>query len=284
MSCLTRDEIERLIREDAPYGDLTTHSLGIAGRAVETTFTARVDMQVSGIEEALAIFEVLGARGECQVSSGTHVPAGTGLLRVHGSARALFIGWKVAQTLVEWSSGVSTAVAAILAAARSASPEVMVACTRKTIPFSRSLSVKAVRSGGGVMHRLGLSDSILLFPEHSRFADGTLPQQLTRLRRAAPERAIAAEVTTVADALAVAPHVDVLQLEKMTPAQVAEIARHLAESTARPPVLAAAGGIHAGNAQEYAAAGAGLLVTSWPYQAPPRDVQVSFHGHDTPAA
>ncbi len=57
-------------------------------------------------------------------------------------------------------AGVATAVA----------PQIVIACTRKTVPFTRRLSIKAVHAGGGAMHRTGLSDSVLLFPEHRVFA------------------------------------------------------------------------------------------------------------------
>jgi molybdenum transport protein len=68
---------------------------------------------------------------------------------------------------------------------------------------------------------------------------------------------------------------DVLQLEKLTPQEVAEVVTALAASGS-PALVAAAGGINAGNAGTYAHAGARLLVTSAPHQAAPRDVQVRF--------
>ena len=68
---------------------------------------------------------------------------------------------------------------------------------------------------------------------------------------------------------------DVLQLEKLTPAQVAKTAAALAVRSSSA-VAAAAGGIDAENAADYARAGARLLVTTAPHLAPPRDVQVRF--------
>jgi molybdenum transport protein len=69
----------------------------------------------------------------------------------------------------------------------------------------------------------------------------------------------------------------VIQLEKLTPDQVARV---VAEADRKQdsgrPVIAAAGGINAQNAADYAAAGADLLVTSAPYFAKPKDVQVRF--------
>ena len=68
---------------------------------------------------------------------------------------------------------------------------------------------------------------------------------------------------------------EVIQLEKCPPAQLAEVVAY-ARQCAAPPLIAAAGGVHAGNAADYARAGAGLLVSSAPYHAAPRDVAVSM--------
>ena len=68
---------------------------------------------------------------------------------------------------------------------------------------------------------------------------------------------------------------EIVQVDKMSPEQVAAVSKALAALTPRP-LLAAAGGINAANAAAYAAAGADLLVTSAPYCAPPRDVKVEI--------
>jgi molybdenum transport protein len=279
MSCLSLAEIDRLIAEDVPYGDLTTRSLAIGAHRGHIHFAARDDMVVCGSEEARAIFDRLGAQAAVLTPSGTSVKSGSALLEAHGSVEALFSGWKVAQTLMEWSSGIATAVAQLAATARQVAPSIGIACTRKTVPFSRRLSVKAVLAGGGVMHRLGLSDTVLLFPEHRLFAaeNESLLEQITRLRRAAPERSMVVEVTTVTEALAAAAHADVLQLEKFSLADVARVVDQITRRSDGRPIIAVAGGINAANAAQYAASGANVLVSSWPYQAPPRDVQVRFN-------
>jgi molybdenum transport protein len=95
----------------------------------------------------------------------------------------------VAQTLVEIWSGIATAARAIVDAATAVSPDVVVACTRKNVPGTKSYAVRAVRAGGAVMHRLGLSETVLVFPEHRAFlGDEPLRETVRRLRRAAPEK------------------------------------------------------------------------------------------------
>jgi len=124
------------------------------------------------------------------------------------------------------------------------------------------------------MHRLGLSDTILVFPEHRALCgDASLTDLATRVRRAAPEKKIVIEVKSVEEAIAATDAgFDVIQLEKFVPVDIVRVAERLPRD--RRPVLAAAGGINPSNAADYASAGADVLVTSAPYTAPPRDVQV----------
>ena len=64
----------------------------------------------------------------------------------------------------------------------------------RTCPGTKSYAVRAVRAGGAVMHRLGLSETILVFPEHRAFLTEPLHETVRRLRRAAPEKKLVIEV------------------------------------------------------------------------------------------
>lgn len=271
--------LEALLAEDIPYGDLTTRSLGIGGKPGRMRFSARRPMVACCTEEAARILVRLGCAARVACASGRAAPEGALLLEAEGSAEALLAGWKVAQTLVEWTSGVAGAVRAIIDAARAVDPAVVVACTRKAVPGTRALSTKAICVAGATMHRCGLSDTILLFPEHRAFADAAdaLGAQVRDLRRRNPERSIVVEVKTPEDALAARDAgANVLQLEKFPPQMVAALTDRLARDDGPQPVIAAAGGITAANAADYARAGAHVLVTSSPYTAQPADVQVTI--------
>jgi molybdenum transport protein len=269
--------IEALLAEDAPHGDLTTHTLGIGAMPGEARFMARVPMVAACVEEAARILQVAGATIDMAIPSGAVMDANETLLLATGPAAALLAGWKAAQTLMEWAAGIATATRDIAAAAQAVRPEIRIAGTRKTAPLTRALAARAVLAGGGAMHRLGLSETILLFPEHRAFVPGGLAEALARLRAEAPERKIVVEVTDAEQAWLAATHgADVVQLEKFPPAALRQV-RTMLEALAEPrPVLAAAGGVTTGNAGAYAAAGADVLVTSSPYAAPPRDVAVTI--------
>ena len=271
MLALSDHDLARLLQDDVPNGDLTTGALGIGACPGRIEFKARQAMTAACTEEAVRMFELAGAQAELVTPSGTAVTANTLLLRASGSAEFLHTAWKASQILVEWASGIATSAAAIVAAAG----DVPVACTRKNAPGTKALSAKAVRAGGATMHRLGLSETLLVFAEHRLFLAETPAQTVARLKRRQPEKKIVVEVATPDEASIWAQAgADVLQLEKFTPEQVAQW--RVATPDFSDTLLAIAGGVRADNAAAYVAAGADLLVTSAPYFAPPRDVQVEF--------
>ncbi len=185
-----RAELERLLFDDAPYGDLTTELLGISAQPGLMTFNARNSMILALSAEAAAILEMAGAEVERLARDGQALQAGAEILRARGPAGALLRGWKVAQALIEIWSGVASSAREIVDAARAVAPEICIACTRKNTPGTKAFSVAAIRAGGATMHRLGLSETILLFPEHLTYCrDEPLDAIAARLRGARREEA-----------------------------------------------------------------------------------------------
>ena len=274
----SRVELEQLLLDDVPYGDLTTDALGIGAVAGSMQFTARDRMVLALAEDAATIIELAGCKVDLRACSGTALEPGSPILMAQGPASALLRSWKVAQTLIEIWSGVATSARAILDAARVVAPQIAVACTRKNIPGAKRFAVAAVKAGGAVMHRLGLSETVLVFPEHRAFLGGVpLATVVDQLRRAAPEKRLVVEVTSFEAAVeAAVAGFDVIQAEKFTPAEIASLVARMKAmaSVWNRPVVTAAGGIHAENVAAYAQAGADIVVTSSPYLARPRDVQV----------
>lgn len=95
------------IAEDVGFGDLTTRTLGISGQPGRISFAARDPMVACATEEAARILTRLGAVPRLLVASGEAVVPGTLLLEATGDAAALLAGWKVVQTLIEWSAGIA---------------------------------------------------------------------------------------------------------------------------------------------------------------------------------
>jgi len=71
---LSDQELHELLAEDVPFGDLTTKSLGIAGRPGPIRCCARDPMRVCGTEEAVRMFELCGDEAQCLTPSGAEAP------------------------------------------------------------------------------------------------------------------------------------------------------------------------------------------------------------------
>jgi molybdenum transport protein len=265
--------LDALLAQDAPTGDLTTHALGIGRQPGRITFAARADMVLCCAEEAARMLERVGVTPTLHFGSGDRIAAGTVFLEGRGNAASIHLAWKMAQTLVEYASGIATRTHRIVEAARAEAPDIAVACTRKNFPGTKEISVKAVLAGGAQMHRLGLSETLLVFPEHAVFLNDNAPDFLG-LKRRHPEKKLVVEVSSMEEALVAAEAgADVLQLEKLPPEAVGEVVRRVSTLPSRP-LVAAAGGINEANAAAYAATGCAVLVTSAPYFSGPADVKV----------
>ncbi|MDQ1292710.1 MAG: molybdenum transport protein [Actinomycetota bacterium] len=266
--------IERLIHEDVPCLDLTTRTLGIRDDPATLQLTTREQTTVCGTEEAARVCDRLGCRLVASCPSGTTLDAGELLLEVEGGAAALHQAWRVCLNLLEACSGIATRTAALVEAARSVAPHIEVLTTRKHFPGTKELSVKAVVAGGGLPHRLGLSETLLAFEQHRVFCGGVegLAGQVASWRRTAVEKKTIVEVTSLEDARTLAlAGVDGLQFDKIPAGTLGEWVRVLRRD--RPGiVLLTAGGITARNAADHAATGVDALVTSSVYHGAPSDL------------
>jgi molybdenum transport protein len=275
---ISTPRLEAMLREDAPYGDLTTQALGIGEARGQAVLRAGATMTLCCAEEAEALFRLAGSTDVHRVAaSGALLEEGGTILTAEGPAGALHQAAKVAQALMEVASGVSSRAARIRAEARTARPDIVVACTRRHLPGIKDIMLKAVMTSGCVPHRLGLSDSVVVLAQHRAFL-GREPAHrwVSRMRAAQPGRKLMVEAESVDEAVLLAhAGIDSLQCDKLTPEQFAEVARALAGHSTRP-LLAAAGGIDESNAAAYAAAGADMLITSAPFSAVPLPVKVSM--------
>ncbi|NTV02227.1 MAG: ModD protein [Chlorobiaceae bacterium] len=277
-------ELERFIDEDVPYGDLTTTLLGIGSEPGDITFTTRERTVVCCTEEAGRVLERCGAGAAFSVPSGTPVDAGTVILQAEGSAAALHEGWKVALNLLEYASGIATRTRMIVDRARSANPDIVVLATRKTFPGTRKVAMKAITAGGALPHRLGLSESVLVFSNHTALLGGLdrFLDTLPAIRKSAPEQKILVEADSADEALRIArAGADAVQVDKMS---VHELASLVAELRKECPGVAvsAAGGINLDNAAEYASTGVDIIVLSSVYFGKPSDISAVINSKPKP--
>ena len=252
-----RETIERALLEDLGRGgDLTSEAVIDPRQPAAARIVAREPLRVAGVEVAAAVFRQLDPAVDVVVRSpdGSATVAGTTLLEIRGRAGAILAGERTALNFLGFLSGVATLTGAFVDAVAGTGARVV--CTRKTTPGLRALQKYAVRCGGGMNHRFGLDDGVLIKDNHLAVAGG-VAAALQRVRvRVGHMVKIELEVDTLeqlAEGLRLG--VDAVLLDNMSPAQLRE-AVHLVAGRA---ITEASGGITLATAAAVAASGVDLL-------------------------
>jgi molybdenum transport protein len=278
MIFFTDTDIDRLIEDDVPVGDMTTILLGLSGKRGSISLSARNDMIVCCTEEAVKLYKKVGLDIKYAVASGTILHAGEKLLEAEGDASALHLIWRTGTAMIEYASGIADRTYQMIKTVQAENPKVSIAGTRKHPPFVKKFALKALMTGGGVPHRTGLSDTILIFREHLLFTGGyeQLPDVISSVKQKQKERKIVVEAHTIDEAIGIVKAgADAVQLDKNTPENFALCAEKCRDIN-RNICMIAAGSVNGNNAVAYAKAGADVLVTSWMYYAPPADIKAEI--------
>ncbi|MEP7353563.1 MAG: carboxylating nicotinate-nucleotide diphosphorylase [Acidobacteriota bacterium] len=255
---VTHPEILEIVRlalaEDIGTGDITTNLCVPAEVMASARMIARQSMTLAGIELLPLVFESI-APGACVIDihhqSGKHLKDGDEIAFVRGPARALLTGERVVLNFVQRLSGVATFASAFAALLEGTRCKVL--DTRKTTPGLRRLEKMAVAAGGGVNHRVGLFDAVLIKNNHITIAGGVRPA-LERTKDAGVKVEI--EVRTRAELdEALACGVKHLLLDNLTP----EEARQWVAYINSRATVELSGGITLANARAYAEAGADFI-------------------------
>ena len=273
--------LDFFMAEDVPYVDLTTLVLGIAAERGEMEYYSREKCVVAGIDEVERIARKQGCECERLHDSGDAVSAGETLLRVRGNAGDLHQVWKVGLNLLDHLSAVATKTRKMVDAVHAVAPDCEVLTTRKSMPGVKDLLTEAIIAGGAFPHRLGLSETVLVFDHHMEFMGGfdAFVEQLPRIRRRCVEKKLFVEATPEQARILVAAGVDGIQFDKVQPNALSDLVPEL--RACNPHVtLIAAGGINPANAAEYATTGVDGLVTTALFTAKPLDMSVRMHATD----
>lgn len=181
--------VERVVRaaleEDlGRAGDVTAAACIPADARLEAVIAARRDGRVAGLDCARIAVAIMDPEAgfEARLADGEDCAPGAVIARVEGNARALLAAERVALNLTGRSCGIATLTRAYVRAVEGTG--VRIADTRKTTPGLRALEKHAVRCGGGINHRFGLDDAILIKDNHVAVCGGVGPA-LERARAAA---------------------------------------------------------------------------------------------------
>ncbi|MHB1089802.1 MAG: carboxylating nicotinate-nucleotide diphosphorylase [Ilumatobacteraceae bacterium] len=247
--------------EDLADGpDITTFATVPVDQRSRGIFAARDSGCIAGLDVAAAVFDMVCDADAVTftkfANDGDHVQAGAVLANIEAPTRGLLTGERTALNILCHLSGVASATAkwVELLVGTGAS----VRDTRKTTPGMRMLEKYAVRCGGGVNHRMSLSDAALVKDNHI-VAAGGVEQAFTAVRKLRGDIAIEIEVDSL-DQLrsALGAGADLVLLDNMAPEQLRQAVQITNEHTARtgkPVVVEASGGITLDSAKAVAESG-----------------------------
>ena len=256
------DHILQGLQEDVPDGAVDVTSVAtIAEDATATgAFNAREPGIVAGLGVAAATFHVLmgdSVEVHDRLADGTHVQAGETVMRVTGPTRGLLTAERTALNFASHLSGVATATARWVQALEGTKARVL--DTRKTLPGWRALQKYAVRCGGGVNHRLGLSDLAMVKDNHVLAAGGVVPA-FEAVRAAHPDLPVEVEVTDL-DQLRelLDAGCEQILLDNMTDAEMAEAVAITDGHPSTRATLEASGGLTLERARDVAETGVDFI-------------------------
>ncbi len=175
--------LRRALEEDLGLaGDMTSDVVVPEHARAHASLVSRKPGRIAGLQVALATFAILSPEitTHSQHEDGDDVTAGSTLARVEGPARAILTAERTALNLVSLMSGIATATRAAVRAVEGTTTRI--SCTRKTTPGLRALEKYAVRVGGGINHRFGLDDGVLIKDNHIA-AVGGIRNAVTRARQ-----------------------------------------------------------------------------------------------------
>lgn len=249
-----------LLEDLGRMGDITSAALVDPALQWRAALRARKAGVLAGVDTARLAFTLYDSavRFEAQKADGEWLEAGDTIAVVEGPARSLLAAERTALNFISHLSGVATATRSLVDAA--APHKARICCTRKTTPGLRTLEKAAVRAGGGMNHRLGLDDAILIKDNHIAVC-GDLRAAVAKARAAAGHMVkIEVEVDTL-DQLRILLDlkVDAVLLDNMTPDRMAEAVRMVGGRM----LTEASGNVTASRVQAIAAAGVDMISSGW---------------------
>ncbi|AFS79154.1 pyrophosphorylase ModD [Gottschalkia acidurici 9a] len=268
------EAIDKLIKEDTPYIDLTTLVLDINNEKGKITFISREDGVLACSEEVVRIFDKLNITTKQFLPTGSIIQKGEPLIVGEGNVGNLHMAWKVCLNILEYCCGMATRTKRLVDKAQKENEKISIVTTRKIFPGTKELAIKSILAGGAYPHRLGLSETILIFEQHLNFYGGidNVVKNMIDIKRKACEKKVIVEVETLEDAIKLARvGVDGLQFDKLSPTELKECVKEV-RSINESITLVGAGGINESNVAEYASTGIDAVATTCLYFGKPLDM------------
>ncbi|MFN3454302.1 MAG: carboxylating nicotinate-nucleotide diphosphorylase [Pseudobdellovibrio sp.] len=179
----TTELIKAALKEDMPYGDVTTDSLGVKPKVGEAILKAKADIVLSGsvaFEQTLQFLEP-NVKIKWLFEEGDFVYKGQTICSIEGDLIQVLKAERVALNFLGLLSGIATLTRKFVKEVEGTKTKIL--DTRKTTPLFRELEKRAVVHGGGVNHRFNLSDAILIKDNHISLMGGSITKAVERTRQ-----------------------------------------------------------------------------------------------------
>jgi nicotinate-nucleotide pyrophosphorylase (carboxylating) len=254
--------VKLALREDIGRGDLTSSSLIPASRKIRAMIQAKAPGVLCGMQIAESVFGHLdpNLRFLPTAKDGDSLEPGRELAFIEGSAQSILMGERVALNFLGKLSGIATQTRLYVDKVKGTKAKIL--DTRKTTPNMRVLEKMAVVTGGGVNHRIGLYDQVLIKDNHLRILKNeSIPSIMERARRGVLKNVlIGLEVKNLKElAEALTTRLEYILLDNMTIDQIKQ-AVHMREqafgdSKASMPLFEVSGGVNLDNVRAAAETG-----------------------------
>lgn len=266
-------KVSEALSEDSITDDLTSQATINQSQVSDARFVTRKSGVIAGCLVAAAVLEQCGiSEYELLVKDGQEVRANTELIRLKAETRAILKAERTALNFLSHLSGIATITN--LWVKEVSSSKTAIRDTRKTTPGLRELEKYAVRMGGGLNHRMNLSDQALIKDNHIAAA-GSVSEAINRVKKAAPGALIEVEVDTLEQLKeALQCSVEIVLLDNMSIEQTKAAVEIARGSNTK---LESSGGLKLENAAAYAATGVDYLaVGALTHSAPVLDIGLDF--------
>ena len=247
--------LQRAIEEDIGYGDITTSLLIPEESESRALYVAKANFVIAGFPFAREVFNILdqAAVFKTYFAEGAKVRKGDILGEVTGKTKTLLAGERVSLNILQRLSGVATLTSSFVDAVMGTDAKII--DTRKTTPCLRFMEKYAVRMGGGVNHRFGLFDGILIKDNHIE-AVGSITKAVALAKTGHHLAKIEVEVENLIDLQeAIEAGVDIIMLDNMSVNDMKEAVKLVQK---RVP-LEASGNVSLNNVRKIAETGVDLI-------------------------
>ncbi|MFH1834656.1 MAG: carboxylating nicotinate-nucleotide diphosphorylase [Methanobacteriota archaeon] len=277
---ISEDDLKNLfnlmLSEDGANVDVT--SSFTPDKFVKAEVIVKNEGIIAGIDELTHLFDMVGVKSSPKIQDGDTASPGDIVFSLEGGSRKILSVERTALNILSLMSGIATFTSKFVDALAQVDSKAKVAATRKTTPLFRYFEKKAVIVGGGVPHRMNLSDMVLIKDNHLKVFGG-VGDALDAVGEADLKVPVEIEVTNLDDAVKAAEMgVDIVMLDNMSPEKIMRVTEKLVEKGLRGDiVIEVSGNVNLENVQEYGKLDVDVIsIGSLTHSAPSMDISLEI--------